>query len=36
LNASCMLYASARDCEGFLNIPGSHFVRAFSVLPLHS
>jgi len=30
------LYASARNCEGVGNIPGSHFVKAFSALPSHS
>jgi len=27
------LYTSASDCKGVGNIPGSHFVKAFSALP---
>ena len=30
------LYISARDCKGVGNIPGSHFVKVFSALLLHS
>jgi len=30
------LYTSASDCTGFENIPGSHFVEAFSARPSHS
>jgi len=30
------LYATASDCKGVGNIPGSHFVKAFSVLLLRS
>jgi len=30
------LYISARDSKGAGNIPGTHFVKAFSALQLHS
>jgi hypothetical protein len=30
------LYASASYCKGVGNIPGSHFVKAFSAPPPHS
>jgi hypothetical protein len=30
------LYISAIDCTDVENIPGNHFVKAFSVLPSHS
>jgi hypothetical protein len=30
------LYASTRNCKGVGNIPGSHFVKAFSALLPHS
>jgi hypothetical protein len=30
------LYSSASDCKGVGNIPGTHFVKAFSALPVHS
>jgi hypothetical protein len=30
------LYTSAIDCKGVGNIPGTHFVKAFSALPSHS
>jgi hypothetical protein len=30
------LHASARNCKGAGNIPGSHFVKAFTALPSHS
>jgi len=29
------IYTSASDCLGFGNIPGSHFVKAYSALPSH-
>ena len=31
-----LLHNSASDCKRVGNIPGSHFVKAFSALPLHS
>jgi len=30
------LYTSLSDCKCVWNIPGSHFVNAFSALPSHS
>jgi hypothetical protein len=30
------LYTSASECKGFGNIPGIHFVKAFSALPSYS
>jgi len=30
------LQTSASECKGVGNIPGSHFVKAFSAPPLHS
>ena len=30
------LYISASDCKVVGNIPGTHFVKAFSALPSHS
>jgi hypothetical protein len=29
------IYLSASDCKGVGNIPGKHFMKAFSVLPSH-
>jgi len=29
------IYTSASDCKGVENIPGNHFMKAFSVLPSH-
>jgi len=36
LNFLVELYASARNCKSVGNIPGSHFVKAFSAIPSHS
>jgi len=33
---TAQLYNSTSDCKSVGNISGSHFVKAFSVLPSHS
>jgi len=35
-NPIVQLYISASDFRGVINIPRSHFVKAFSALPPHS